>query len=139
VSVKLKPEVKEKWVTALRSGNYQQGTGLLHYVNADKKDCFCVWGVLCELAVEEGVVKTYGSITGDYLYGPDDPRVNGSPAVPPPEVIEWAFGPEVTSDIKVTLEYDNDSEGGTRETLIYWNDDCDMPFDTFATLIEEQL
>lgn len=38
-------EIKKRWVAALRSGDYKQGTGALR--NADNK--FCCLGVLCDL------------------------------------------------------------------------------------------
>lgn len=49
-------EVRAKWISALRSGKYEQG---YHYLNAYDK--FCCLGVLCEIAVEEGVtIKVNG-------------------------------------------------------------------------------
>lgn len=37
-------KLKEKWVTALRSGKYEQGTGIMKSGNN-----FCCLGVLCEI------------------------------------------------------------------------------------------
>lgn len=37
-------EMKEKWVAALRSGNYKQG-----YNNLKKYGCYCCLGVLCDV------------------------------------------------------------------------------------------
>jgi hypothetical protein len=37
--------IKQKWVEALRSGNYQQTQGALHKIN----DGYCCLGVLCEI------------------------------------------------------------------------------------------
>ena len=54
-------EWKEKWVTALRSGKYQQGQGVLR----SKDDKFCCLGVLCDLFAKET-----GSIDWEE-YGPD--------------------------------------------------------------------
>lgn len=45
--------IKDKWVAALRSGEYKQGQNKL--VNADGS--FCCLGVLCELAHKEGIVN----------------------------------------------------------------------------------
>ena len=42
----MNPEVKELWLEALRSGEYEQGT---RYLNSDGK--FCCLGVLCEVAL----------------------------------------------------------------------------------------
>jgi hypothetical protein len=40
----MKPRIKNKWIKALRSGKYVQGTG---YLNKDNK--YCCLGVLAEL------------------------------------------------------------------------------------------
>jgi hypothetical protein len=42
--------IKRRWVEALRSGKYKQGKNRLN-----GKDGFCCLGVLCDLAVEDGV------------------------------------------------------------------------------------
>lgn len=46
--------IAKKWTKALRSGKYEQTNGKLqdHYG-------YCCLGVLCELAVKEGVIETY--------------------------------------------------------------------------------
>jgi len=47
--VKLPKRFKDKWVKALRSGEYKQGTGFLY---DSYKDCYCCLGVagaLCEV------------------------------------------------------------------------------------------
>jgi hypothetical protein len=52
---KIDPEVKQKWLEALRSGKYKQGRyGLRHTVdntdlNGEKYDAFCCLGVLCDV------------------------------------------------------------------------------------------
>ena len=66
---KLTPkQVREKWVAALRSGEYQQGTKFL-----EKDGKFCCLGVLCDLAVKEDVAKrerfVTGVVTGVVYYG----------------------------------------------------------------------
>lgn len=45
---KLPKKLKEKWVTALRSGEYKQGMGMLHAVE-NGSDKFCCLGVLCDV------------------------------------------------------------------------------------------
>jgi hypothetical protein len=39
-------EMKQKWVAALRSGNYKQGEGRLR----DSRNCYCCLGVLCDIS-----------------------------------------------------------------------------------------
>jgi hypothetical protein len=43
--VKLSPELKQRWVEALRSGQYPQGKGLLKNYESE----YCCLGVLCDL------------------------------------------------------------------------------------------
>lgn len=42
----MKADLKAKWLEALRSGKYEQGSGVLR----DNADRFCCLGVLCDLA-----------------------------------------------------------------------------------------
>lgn len=48
------PQIKARWLEALRSGKYEQGRSALNTGGANGQ--FCCLGVLCELAVEDGVV-----------------------------------------------------------------------------------
>ena len=45
--------IAKKWVKELRSGRYEQGV----YRLVDNKDNFCCLGVLCNLAIDEGIGK----------------------------------------------------------------------------------
>ena len=60
-------QVKAGWVAALRSGEYEQGTGSLR--NSCGK--YCCLGVLCELAVKAGIIPPPELIldSGNYAYG----------------------------------------------------------------------
>jgi hypothetical protein len=46
----MNPEVKQKWVAALRSGNYEQGKNYLKTFNGK----FCCLGVLCDILPDPG-------------------------------------------------------------------------------------
>jgi hypothetical protein len=48
----MNPQIKQKWVSALRSGEYQQTQRYLH-----KEDGFCCLGVLCDLYIKENNVE----------------------------------------------------------------------------------
>lgn len=48
------PNVKQLWLTALRSGDYAQGRGALHRITADGGSEYCCLGVLCALAADAG-------------------------------------------------------------------------------------
>lgn len=49
-SKKMDPELKARWVAALRSGDYQQVRGWLRATRSDGQLGFCCLGVLCEVA-----------------------------------------------------------------------------------------
>lgn len=51
----MNPEIKARWVAALRSGEYRQGDGFLRIHQADDSDLYCCLGVLCDLAVQDGL------------------------------------------------------------------------------------
>lgn len=77
----MKKEVVQKWVEALESGEYAQGTGHLN-----KNNTFCCLGVLCEIAAKGGVVLRLEepSTIGAYCYGS-----SRSTAFLPTEVRMW--------------------------------------------------
>lgn len=75
-------EIKEKWVAALRSGKYKQGKDRLATITICDETTYCCLGVLCELAVEEGIaIKTKGISYFNY----DNDR-----NYPPESVCKWA-------------------------------------------------
>lgn len=70
----MNPYVKALWVDALRSGDYDQGQGLLREVDGG----YCCLGVLCDLAVKNGIIpepevtrglETVDGITDAFVYG----------------------------------------------------------------------
>lgn len=122
----MNPEVKQKWVEALRSGKYKQGQGALR-----TGDGYCCLGVLCELAVKEGV-----AIRDQLFYGsPVDFRSDREDLVLPLVVSAWAglssVSPEVPSQIG---EGSRDKVG-----LAELNDTYGADFERIADVIEEQL
>src|SRR5690606_32517840 len=51
----INPRAKQLWLDALRSGKYPQGDGNLHVKYTDGAEHFCCLGVLCMVALNEGV------------------------------------------------------------------------------------
>ena len=81
----MKEEIKKRWVQALCSGKFKKGEGCLY--NSDT-GAHCALGVLCELAVEEGITKRRDSRHGGpSFYGKDG---EGCDSILPREVVEWA-------------------------------------------------
>ena len=61
----MRKEIAEKWAAALRSGEYKQGKHRL--VNAERTKHCCL-GVLCEVAIEDGVpLETSGASYDDNI------------------------------------------------------------------------
>lgn len=80
----MKVEIAEQWANLLRSGKYAQGKNYL-----GKDNTYCCLGVLCELAVEQGIatkeVDEYGFTRYSDLTG-DDLSISSLPVA----VQEWA-------------------------------------------------
>lgn len=51
--MKMREDIKARWLSALRSGKYKQGRDVLHNKTTDT---FCCLGVLCDLAAQDGIV-----------------------------------------------------------------------------------
>lgn len=122
---KMKPEVKKLWVEALRSGEYSQCVGTLAHGT-----CNCAQGVLCELAVKQGVVEKVSDIVVDgnamYMYGSKESGFSW--AIVPPQVIEWS-----NYSAYVWVKHN-----GNVRTIGFLND-SGLSFLELADLIEEQL
>ena len=52
----MNPELKEKWVEALRSGEFKQTTGMFKKTHSDGTERFCCLGVLCVVAEENPII-----------------------------------------------------------------------------------
>lgn len=118
--VRMNPEIKAKWLAALRSGEYGQG-----------KDClkgpggFCCLGVLGDLMVEEG--KAEWQTDGE----DGQAKLFDNKLVLSPQVVDWAGLP-------------SDPEGffcgdvGLKAPLTMMNDQG-ATFEELAKIIEERL
>ena len=127
----MNPERKAEWLTALRSGEYEQGTG---YLNRDGK--FCCLGVATDLAVKAGL----GEWVEDYVHGVKGFVSTNNPVAPegsevgllPREVARWLGLEDVSPIVKA-----GDFRG--RQRLTYLNDDEGLSLEEIADLVEEQL
>lgn len=122
--------VKNLWVNALRSGDFEQGQG-----NLRKDGKFCCLGVLCELAVNEGIIppgqqNTAPGFGDGYVYGGDMNYLN-------PGVIQWAGLDYKNPTVEVPdSEIATGVEGKVGLAVV---NDAGKDFNFIANLIEEQL
>ena len=90
----LKPEIKAKWVAALRSGEYAQYAGGLRINPTNRPAGFCCLGVLCDLHAKEGLGEWE-----NLVYAPAAKA--GRSGYLPAEVVQWAVVPEAFEAIPV--------------------------------------
>lgn len=147
----MNPQVKEMWVKALRSGEYQQGRGEL-ITMTDEHTKYCCLGVLCDLAMKEGIVNLQPATRYTQyeqrirnFFGTEHEHNNGLAKfeILPPSVVHWAgledSNPAVYS---VRPEFEDDAEEQEDKYLVQMaelNDEYGYPFEILAKLIEEQL
>ena len=90
--------IARKWAEELRSGYYEQGSGVLKEEVTAGKIRYCCLGVLCEMAIEAGVIlealinddlaKNLGRKEGKvFSFDDGDEQVFGQL---PHKVMEWA-------------------------------------------------
>lgn len=124
------PAIKSKWIDRLTNGNYEQGKS---YLNRNNK--LCCLGVLCEIAVEEGVIDKTIEPESD---GTPVVRYENDIAVLPGKVAAWAgLSPDGTvfnADVNPILFGDN---GYTRASDL--NDSHDFTFKQIALIIQHTL
>lgn len=134
----MNPEIKERWVAALRSGDYLQGRSYLNKIDGGRS-FYCCLGVLCELATADGVVNRVvrdgheDMIQTRVRYeGRDRAQFweRASEKVLPADVIRWAG----LDDCIPEATYD-----GRTYTLSAMNDVDGLDFGQIADAIEESL
>jgi hypothetical protein len=126
---KMKPGIKARWIERLRSGKYKQGIETLHN---PKNDRFCCLGVLCEMAVEDGIIKKRIS-AGRTVYGEQLSLL-------PTSVMRWAGVDGPYADV-ILDEADQRRLGVDRAVvdLAFLNDSPRKRFKTIARVIEKYL
>lgn len=106
----MNPDLKARWVAALRSGKYKQGYGALR----PTEDTYCCLGVLCDIYAPDG-----------WVMGAGEP---------------YAFGRyEDTSYLPPTLSLDPGRSRRRQGQLTLMNDEKRRSFTEIADWIEENL
>lgn len=93
MGLKMKGEALDELVKRLRSGEYVQGQGALrrHADEDETVDTYCCLGVMCEMAVEAGIVHLVETDIPGHSFGYQAPNgAEAHTAYLPAAVIEWA-------------------------------------------------
>lgn len=114
-------EIAKQWTEVLRSGKYKQGRfSLRRYDKKSHRSTYCCLGVLCELAVNAGIVTRHR----DGTYGR-----NHEDGTLPSEVRKWAGVHEPTGRLGPE----------SPRTLAAANDSFNYDFNRIADLIEQNV
>ena len=119
----MNPDIKRRWINRLRSGADRQGSGALHRpagTTASGAPELCCLGVLCEIALEDGIVTR--ELVGDAYHYADsrDPMDWGSGALPY-AVARWAGLDSIDPVVKALHKTGN-------APLSLLNDDVVVPY-----------
>lgn len=131
----MNPDIKALWVDALRSGDFEQSDKKLHVWNQDGDEMFCALGVLCAVAVDNGVdipVVDYCYEESDWLDGEPEHMAgcyvyDDQTELLPTAVMAWAGLDTPSAYIE-----------GLDASLVTIND-IGTPFTEIANLIERHL
>lgn len=123
---KMNPEVKTKWLEALRGGEYKQARGVLRTA----EDGYCCLGVLSQIASDEGVMpqpekSQYGE---SYAWVNKDGMTTNNMYLPK-DVMAWSGLDSSSGEI---------NNGNCNCNLAKMNDKGHT-FDEIADIIEENL
>jgi hypothetical protein len=130
----LNTEVIQRWVDALESGDYKQGDGALSRKLNNGHRRYCCLGVLCELAVEEGVISESRPVPeypNSFQYGLD-----GNLSTLPAEVRDWAG----LDSGNPNLKYDHENENEAQDDMtscVSMNDSYGVDFPGIAQAIRD--
>lgn len=138
-------KVKALWIAALESGEYEQARGSLKKVNSKGEASFCCLGVLCEVAVSEGVEisTSFRQLLEDGSEGRGvyDNNMDWLPR----SVVEWAGMDSRSGELKEIIEYGEEFDNGYGDmecsqayTLVDLNDDAEYSFKDIAKVIDKQ-
>ena len=118
-------EIAKKWVKALRSGKYKQGTNVLHNT---RNNTYCCLGVLTDLYQQDRRSKKKKMLDVDDKL--DTVSYDGAEFILPDAVVKWAG--------MKTYDGSWDVENGD-SNLVYLNDERCCSFKTIANVIEKNV
>lgn len=132
----LNPEVKKKWVDALRSGEYKQGHGQLR--GGAQQGKYCCLGVLCDVAAKEGLGAW--SANAFVAIVPDNAPRDWSAVALPNAIRRWAHVNQfLPGSPVVTVKNGDGVSQPFQASLVHLNDGMCWSFEQIADIIEEQL
>jgi len=134
LKTKMNTEVKQKWIDALRSGKYDQGSEKLRSVQG-----YCCLGVLCDLySQEQDSEWEFRGIAETNLQPQDYWYFDGESEFLPESVKEWAGLPAKNPSVRVDVTEDEDDDDWFYNEEIANLNDSGYTFNELSKLIEQQ-
>ena len=128
-------EVKQKWIGALRSGKYEQGSEKLRSVTG-----YCCLGVLCDLYAQEH--NTQWEFRGDEEINPQSQDYwyfDEHSEFLPESVMNWAELKTHNPTVRVDVEDNDDEDNWYYKDELSDINDSGYDFSQIANIIEAQL
>jgi len=127
----MNPEIKKRWLAALRSGEYKQGRAKLR-----TRDTYCCMGVLCDVLKDD--------VNGKWTDDEEFKTKYASRALFPPKQIHDLAGFDVSSNAVFQAEQVRSITGkgiSTKGSVGFasLNDTFELSFDEIADIIEAYL
>ena len=134
LKTKMNTEVKQKWIDALRSGKYEQGSEKLRSVQG-----YCCLGVLCDLySQEQDAEWEFRGITETNLQPQDYWYFEDQSEFLPDSVKEWAGLPVGNPAVRVDVtEADDENDWFYTDEIANLND-SGYTFNELSNVIEQQ-
>ena len=126
-------EVKQKWIDALRSGKYEQGSEKLRSAQG-----YCCLGVLCDLYSKEQSVEWDFRGDNDYLQPTDYWYFEDQSEFLPDSVRDWAGLPVGNPNVRVDVTAEDDEDDWFYNDEIANLNDSGYTFNELSKLIEQQ-
>jgi hypothetical protein len=134
LKTKMNTEVKKKWIDALRSGKYDQGSEKLRSVQG-----YCCLGVLCDLySQEQGAEWEFRGNAETNLQPKDYWYFEGESEFLPESVKDWAGLPVGNPSVRVDVTDNDDEDDWFYNEEIANLNDSGYTFNELSELIEQQ-
>lgn len=150
MTLKMKADIKQEWIDALRSGEFKQGAGDLHQVRpigvgGEIEERFCCLGILSVMCKNAGAVTSneaerVGTVVA---YGE-----KGETAYLPTEVIAWAgleytgkrtFQGSGVEEVRGIIDIGTKKKNFHDEINLSRMNDTGASFEEIADVIEQQV
>lgn len=139
----MKQEIAERWIAALRSGQYRQAVNYLTHLSGPRDEhgriicSHCALGVLVDLYQNEtGELNPWPNIDGDAVSYQDEVTEKYSALVLPTQVVRWAGMRSSHGSFREQLFIEVDGRAAVCNSVTSLNDEARLDFNQIADIIE---